>query len=562
MKAHRSIRSIFATQAALLVLILLACTPLLRAADYQWSVTIDPTIPDLKNPWHPRAFLWIPPTCGRVRAVVLAEHNMLEEGIFEDITFRRTMSELGFAIAWISPSFDPVFRFDKGAGDRIEKLMRDLAAESGYRELEYAPIVPLGHSAHASFPWNFAAWNPARTLAILSIHGDAPLTNLTGSGRPNPDWGNRTIDGVPGLMVMGEYEWSQKRLDPAITFHKLHPGAPLSVLADVGHGHFDHSPQMIDYLCLFLRKAALQRLPEWVSSDGPVALKPIDPRQGWLIDQWRCGQPPQARAAPYADYKGDRDQAFWCFDQEIAFATENFNHQQGRLPQLLGFEQGGQFIPQNPKTHQQVSLNFEPDADGVTFHLKGVFIDAVPDGNPTQWTGLSAGSAIGHARGGGPVMVSRIEGAVAQTGPYDWAVNFSRGSDVTDSFKRTDELWFVATQDGDSQFKSAVQQAELILPMRNTEGAEQHISFPEIKSQTNLTQFLTLNATSDAGVPVSYYVREGPAEIEGNVLKFTPIPPRAKYPIKVTVVAWQYGRSVNPKLQSAYPVARTFSITM
>jgi len=58
---------------------------------------------------------------------------------------------------------------------------------------------------------------------------------------------------------------------------------------------------------------------------------------------------------------------------------------------------------------------------------------------------------------------------------------------------------------------------------------------------------------------VRFFVREGPAEIVGDVLKFTPVPPRAKYPIKVTVVAWQYG--VPGKVQSAEPVTREFYLT-
>jgi hypothetical protein len=62
----------------------------------------------------------------------------------------------------------------------------------------------------ASFPWNFAAWNPGRTLAVLSVHGAAPLTKYTGCGQPNPDWGNRPLDGVPSLMVMAEFEWGDK----------------------------------------------------------------------------------------------------------------------------------------------------------------------------------------------------------------------------------------------------------------------------------------------------------------------------------------------------------------
>jgi hypothetical protein len=61
-------------------------------------------------------------------------------------------------------------------------------------------------------------------------------------------------------------------------------------------------------------------------------------------------------------------------------------------------------------------------------------------------------------------------------------------------------------------------------------------------------------------VPVYYYVREGPAEVDGDVLKFTKIPLRAKFPVKVTVVAWQYGRSIEPKLKTVEPVTREFAI--
>jgi hypothetical protein len=64
-----------------------------------------------------------------------------------------------------------------------------------------------------------------------------------------------------------------------------------------------------------------------------------------------------------------------------------------------------------------------------------------------------------------------------------------------------------------------------------------------------------LNGASDSGLQVSYYVRQGPAEIDGDRLRFTPIPRSAKRPIKVTVVAWQYG--VAGKTKSAQPVERS-----
>ena len=53
---------------------------------------------------------------------------------------------------------------------------------------------------------------------------------------------------------------------------------------------------------------------------------------------------------------------------------------------------------------------------------------------------------------------------------------------------------------------------------------------------------------------------EGPAEIEGDTLQFTAIPPRAKFPVKVTVGAYQFGRPAEPKIQSAEPVFQEFLI--
>ena len=100
----------------------------------------------------------------------------------------------------------------------------------------------------------------------------------------------------------------------------------------------------------------------------------------------------------------------------------------------------------------------------------------------------------------------------------------------------------------------------MIIPTRNNDGRDQHLTFPPIPDQRAGAGGLNLQATSDAGARVAFYVREGPAEVDGNVLKFTAIPPRAKFPVKVTVVACQYGRTAEPKLKTAEPVERTFAL--
>jgi hypothetical protein len=529
------------------------------AAVWQWSAVADSITLPAGN--HPQAFLWIPEGCPRVRAVVFAHNNMLEEVILEHPRFRQELARLGIAELLVTPLFDfwQVTTNNEGVNAKFTALLKTFAVESGYRELEFAPVIPLGHSASATMPWNFAAWNPQRTVAVLSVHGDAPQTRLTGNSRTNADWGGRNIDGIPSLMVMGEFEWWEDRLAPMFPFKKKHQAAPVALLCDAGNGHFNSSDELVDFLAMFVRKAAEWRLPEKSPLNEPPKLTPVDPCQGWLVDRWRPGQPPAAPAAPFEKYAGNRDEAFWCFDREMARVTEKYYaRQRGKLPQLVGFAQDGKNISVTPKSSDQVRLPVPPMDDRLTFHLQGTFLDAVPAGNPEKWTGLTHGTPIGHATGGGPVVLARITGPVEQLSADTFAIRFNRLSILSDP--RMTGICLFAKHPGDARYKAAVEPALMRIPARLTNGVEQKISFPKIPDQKAGTKSLGLSAVSSAGVPVYYYVRQGPAEISGDRLVFSKIPPRATFPVKVTVVAWQYGRTIEPKLQSAAPVEQSFWI--
>lgn len=521
----------------------------LAAAEWQWSAEV-PSVVSEETKEPPRAFLWIPPTCERVKAVVVGQHNMLEEPLFESPAFRAALSELGFAEVWVSPILGGQAVFGEADRAHFEEMLRLLAAESGYAELADAPVVPVGHSAMADYPYLFAAAWPERTLAAVSLKGSWPDMK-----RPPLDGVGERLAGVPVLLVSGEYEWADERAGKSLAFRRAYPQVPFSMLADAGGGHFDTHEALAAFLGIYLRSAARARL-----TDAPGTIKPVDPaKQGWLVDRWRQDKPPRAAAAPVDRFEGNPGETFWCFDEEQARATER--HQaayRGKQAQLLGFEQAGKTVGQDPKLHAQVRLAFRPEADGRTFKVAGVFLDAVPEGRPARWTGLPAGSPVGHAAGGGPVAVDRICGPVEKLGPDTFAVSFYRMGMA--NLKRSNEIWLMATQPGDGTYKRAVQQAVLSIPLRNEQGAEQRITFPDIPGQKPGTQTVALRASSDAGVPVSYYVREGPAEVEGNTLRLTRIPPRAKFPVKVTVVAWQYGRSAEHRLRTAEPVTRTFMI--
>ena len=521
-------------------------TTRVAAAPWQWSVEIKELISEETNA-HPSAYLWIPENCKQVRAVIIGQHNMTEETIFEHPEFRKNMGKLGIAEIWITPGIDQRWDVTKGTQQIFETMMKNLSEISGYAELEFSPVIPIGHSAMATYPWNFAAWNPERTLAVLSIHGDSPRTHLTGYGRANLDWGTRTIEGIPSLMVMGEDEWWEDRLITSFDYRREYRNAPLSFLADAGHGHFDISDELIDYLSLFLKKTVEYRLPEHSSLDAPIQLIPVEAKNGWLADRWRKNEKPTAEAASYDKYEGDKHHAFWYFDKEMADATEKYYaNERGKTEQYIGFEQKGKLITFNPKSHVRMSPSFQPEADGVTFHLKAVYTDTLRNEYSKE-----------HSTH--PIRMSRICGPVEVVNDTTFTVRFYRMG--LDNPKRTGGICLMASVKQDHKYRSAVQQVEIRIPYRNKEGIPQRIIFPKLSDVKASVKEISLKGTADSGLPVYYYVKEGPAEIKGDKLVLTKIPPRAKFPVKVTVVAWQYGCSGEPKVQTAEAVEQSFYIT-
>lgn len=509
---------------------------------WQWSVKINSSISQ-ETKDHPQAFLWIPENCKQVRGVIFTQHNMIEEGMLENPYFRKTMSDLGFAEVWVTPGISQTYDTAKNEDKLIDEAMKLLAEASGYQELVYAPIIPMGHSAMASFPWNFAAFNPEKTLALVSVHGDAPQTNLTGSGRPNPDWGDRNIDGIPSLFVMGEYEWMEARIAPAYKFISKHPQSVITLFADAGHGHFDYSDAMVKYVADYIREAAKNRLPNKMPLNDFAKLKKVQPGSGWLMDKWRHDTIPKYKPAAFNQFMGDKRTASWVFDKKMANATEAFYAQaRGKKNQYIGLKQNGKII-QPEKTHAGFQLNFKPLNDGISFTVAPFFADSLKVKEVSDFAKT-------------PLLIDRICGPVKKISDTVFQIRFDKlGFNNT---KRSNDIWLLAHNIGDEKYKSAVQQFHLRFPVTNKEGKPQTIDFGRISNLKSGAKKIELNAKSSIGAKVSYYVKEGPAHLEDNMLYFTKIPPRTKFPIKITVVAWQYG--IAGELQSAEPVGQSFYI--
>lgn len=544
-----------------------------QAEVYQWSAPVAGYV-SAESKGAARAYLWIPEQCSRVRAVVIAVQNMQEEQVFKNADFRKTLADLNFALIWIAPPLgNGTFRPEEGQGNLLQSTLTTLAENSGYSEIRHAPLVPLGHSASAGWGWDLAAWNPERVLAVVSLSGQWPYALADYRKGKN-------FDGVPGLTTKGEFEIGgdlEKGWYAGLKgdFYAAHPNAAFSQVVEPGDDHFGASTEKIALVNLYLRKAAQYRLPAQSSSDEPVKLKPIDAaKMGWRYEVWKLDTPPEAPAAPVGQFKGKFERSFWTFDEEMARAMEKFQStQRNKKNVLLAYRQANGFTTPNPN-HIQVNLKFEPVDDGMTFKLTGGFWDTVPatkDGKPAGWQNtlgegkrqVQQGEPIEHPAGEEDrITIAPICGPVAQLSKDTFAIRFNRTG--FDNPKRCSSFCLEMTYPGNDQFKRQVQRAELKFPLKNTRGAEQTLTFPKLNDVTFAGGLkpIQLAATSSAGAKVYYYVREGPAEVDDNgLLTWTAIPPRAKFPMAVTVVAWQWGRATEPRLQTAAPIEQTFLIS-
>ena len=364
-----------------------------------------------------RACLRLPAGADSVKAVLYAHQNMTEEVLFRSPRFTHKMDSLGVAMVFVqsgSQNWDPSTDCQR----RFEHIMDTLATVSGHKELAKAMIIPFGHSAQATFPWNFAAWNPDRTLCIVSFHGDAPRTNLCGYGRANVEWGRtRNIDKIPGLMIEGEYEWWEARVRPALAFRMIYPDSRISFLCDAGKGHFDLCEPTQAYIALFREKA----------------LADPRPQGGGYYSRW----------SEDGTESSDPHDQFWYQDQQMADITKaRYAESLGKKMQYVSAKLNGELIPYNSQSHVKLNAKYS----GQEFTIEPVFTDS---------TRMAPSKEHAQVR----PRVVLISGAAVQTGEYTF--RYDPDYFGKDPKRQWTGITLSIEADGDGEYKSAVQELNL-----------------------------------------------------------------------------------------------------
>ena len=491
------------------------------------------------------AFLWIPPEARHVRGVVMGGMTLMERECAKDAVIRKACAAQGLAIVFLKCGL--------GAVD-VQKLLDDLAAVSGYGELSSAPLLFVGHSAGGPQAKACAIKFAGRCFGLVQYRGGGP-----GGGEPVPP-------GVPALMMVGQFDefggtmrredgrepW-QGSCDHVAAYRAQDERNLASVVVEPGAGHFAWSDRNAAYLGPYIRKAAEARIPAGpAEGKGPVKCKDVDPAGGWLTNLTvkTAGEFPPA---PYGKYAGEKAKAAWHFDRELAEATVAYHAGQfGKKDQFIKWadpywvDAGARFFFTRVKWV----------GDGQSFEVHPVYADAYPSqhgGRGPRWP--KAGQPVGHADV--PIRIKPVSGPLVATGPNTFRIRYDALTPATEGSRAT----FMAYSAGDAEYRYTEHVGMLPRGFRGLgRGKAQTITFPAIANLKADGGEVELKATSDAGLPVEYYVAYGPAQVAGNKLKVCEVPARATFPIEVKVVACQFGSGVEPLVRTADPVAQTIRI--
>ena len=379
-----------------------------------------------------RAFLRLPKGNSEVKAILYCHQNMTEEVLFRSKLFTDRMDSLDVAMAFVqqgSQNWDTA----SGCQERFDSIISGFASATGHQEINTAPIIPFGHSAQATFPWNFAAWNPQRTLCIISYHGDAPRTNLCGYGRANIEWGRtRNIDSIPGLMIEGEYEWWEARVRPALAFRMMYPDSRISFLCDAGRGHFDLGEDTQLYIARFIEKSLADR--------GAAG--------GELYSRWRAD----------GSESIDPHDCFWYHDNEmVEWTRRRYSAAHGDVPRYVSAKISGQTVDYDSTRHVR-----------MLFPLRKVLptsAERIPDDFEfTVEPFFSNADRISPVAGSdtSDIKVVLISGPAIQTGPYTF--RYDPDYFGLDPKRLWSGITLTLEAPGDSTYMPAIQELNISLP--------------------------------------------------------------------------------------------------
>ena len=500
-------------------------------------------------------YLWIPENCRHLRGLLILCANVPEHMLVGHPAIRKVCAAHDLGIFWGVKSF---YNFNAKSESKtdvafLQQLLDGLAQTSGYAEVATVPWLPMGESGHLLMVDALVEAAPQRCIAGIWIKNN----HLPPKNRQ-----------VPALVAFGSaQEWSQDKSDIRTNWNnigkayegildqrKKNPGWPMSYVIDGTSGHFDCSERLTQFFAHYIDLVAQARL----SDDGSAALKPVALEKGFLADLPVPGHENHP-VKNFSEVVPDQRGLPWFFDKESASEAQAIARINWKAEtQLPAFaDENGETFPYTFNGITWMPINKKPDlstnglptptleteADGMTFKLKGVLLDKLP----VNFVG--AGAKLAQAPG--EASLEWLCGCVEPLGNGRFRMALDR--------TWPSPIYVAVRHPGTDTIRAVVQPGQISRDGHSA-GTPQKITFDPIPDVKAGTKSIRLAAKSSAGLPVQFFVRVGPAVVEGEELVFTPIPPRSRLPLTVTVAAWQWGRGGAVPVQTASVTEQTFNI--
>jgi hypothetical protein len=196
----------------------------------------------------------------------------------------------------------------------MQNALKRFAADSKHPELVNAPYVATGFSAGGGFASTLLVQAPDKVIASVIVGSRLNLTGI----RPTA-----AHLGTPACIINGEHEHGEHEqggmaavVEPVLAEYRP-KGALWGWMAVPGIGHERDGQEV---LAMPMLDAAV-RLRYPADSDvrkGPVKLKPVDPKSGWVADNttWKSGL---TAITPAKDFKGGLAKSSWLLNEDLAF---------------------------------------------------------------------------------------------------------------------------------------------------------------------------------------------------------------------------------------------------
>jgi poly(3-hydroxybutyrate) depolymerase len=259
------------------------------------ATTFDETVAPGANYDKAEFRLWLPPANSPVRAIVVLVPGsngdgrpMAADAFWQTFAAKHSLALVGcrFTDKPHDQSFiEEYIDVARGSGQALLDVLATFAAKTKHPELAHAPFFMWGMSAGGQFNYEFVAWKPERVAAFIVNKGGIYYHALV----------SKAAREVPGILFTGEkdLEFRTNTINGLFAVNRR-GGALWALTQEPGAGHVVARSR--DLGAMLFEDVLPLRVPDAIATNGPVTLKPIEPKSGFIGDLKAMTTKPTAEA--------------------------------------------------------------------------------------------------------------------------------------------------------------------------------------------------------------------------------------------------------------------------